>query len=109
MVHFHRIHQAKQDGTCVVDVEGSFRYTKYKSLTDAGEKVAEPGPPYPPLTGWKLLPEDTYKHVGSCIPLVTSGEPKNASANVCCVYYVNALCTCMLGIHLPSWACRGRK
>ena len=44
------------------------------SRVNAGEKVAEPGPPPPPLTEWKLVTEDTFQDVALHIPLVTSGK-----------------------------------
>ena len=69
-----RIHKAKRDNTPVVDVDGSFLYRKYMSRVNAGEKVAEPGPPPPPLTEWKLVTEDTFQDVALHIPLVTSGK-----------------------------------
>ena len=36
-----------KDDTPVVDVDGSFLYRKNISQVNAGEKVAEPGPPPP--------------------------------------------------------------
>ena len=69
-----RMHKAKRDATPDVDVDGSFLYKKYMSQVNAGEKVAEPGPPPPPLTGWKLVSEDTFKDVALHIPLVTSDK-----------------------------------
>ena len=44
------------------------------SRVNAREQVAEPGPPPPPLNGWKLVSEDTFKDVALHIPLVTSGK-----------------------------------
>ena len=69
-----RMIQAKQDGSPVVDVDGSFRYKKYLFLTSTGKNVAEPGPPPPPLTEWKLVSENTFQDVALHIPLVTSGK-----------------------------------
>ena len=79
-----RIHKAKRDDTPVVDVDGSFLYRKYMSRVNAREKVAEPGPPPPPLTEWKLVSEDTFKDVALHIPLVTSG--KLLYFNLCVLY-----------------------
>lgn len=68
-----RIIQAKQDNNPIVDVDGSFLHRKYLSLANAGKNVAVPGPPTPPLTGWKLVSESTLQDVALHIPLVTSG------------------------------------
>ena len=32
-----RVNQAEQEGTAIVDVDGSYLYRKYESLTEAGD------------------------------------------------------------------------
>ena len=66
--------QAEQEGTGVVDVDGSYLYRKYVPLTEAGEQVSLPGHPSPPLTGWKSVTEGTYQTIAPSIPPVTSGQ-----------------------------------
>ena len=52
MFFFHRMHKAEHDGSPVVDVDGSYMYKKFKSLTDAGIPAAMPtGLPPPPISG----------------------------------------------------------
>ena len=54
--------QAEQEGTGVVDVDGSYLYRKYVPLTEAGEQVSLPGHPSPPLTGWKSVTGNLPDH-----------------------------------------------
>ena len=67
------MNQARQEGTCVVDVDGSYLYRKYKTLTEAGESVALPSCPPPPLSGWVSVKDDSYQIVAPSIPSVTAG------------------------------------
>ena len=67
------MNQAQQEGTSVVDVDGSYLYRKYRSLTDAGKQVALSACPSPPISGWRSVTEDTYRTIAPSIPLVTSG------------------------------------
>ena len=69
-----RLNQAEQEGTAIVDVDGSYLYRKYESLTEAGEQVSLPGHPSPPLAGWKSVTEETYQSIAPSIPPVTSGN-----------------------------------
>ena len=70
----YRVIQAKQEGTPVVDVDGSYLYRKYKLLSEAGEHVSQPQPPSPPPPGWKVVNESTYKDIAPSIPIVTIGN-----------------------------------
>ena len=99
MSPWSRIQEAKRDGTPVVNVDGSYVYQKYISLTEAGENIAQPGLPPPPLTEWKLVSETTCKDIAIHIPLVTSGEFKNS---VMCLF--KHIVPCFIrrfGVYLP--------
>ena len=66
------MHKAKQDGCPVVDVDGSYVYKKFKSLTNASIPAVMPtGLPPPPIIGWFLVNEDTYLSLSTSIPPVT--------------------------------------
>ena len=67
------MNQAEEEDTAIVDVDGSYLYRKYVSLTEAGEEVSIPAFPSPPLAGWKSVTEDTYQTIAPSIPPVTSG------------------------------------
>ena len=75
------------------------------SRVNAGEKVAEPGPPPPPLTEWKLVTEDTFKDVALHIPLVTSGKLLCFLIYVCFIFTSGVTPMYRFGVYLPCWAC----
>ena len=83
----HRVNQAQQERTAVVDVDGSYLYRKYRSLTEAGVQVSLPACPSVPLTGWNPVNEETCQAIAPSIPRVTSGKQID-----CCVY-----------IHCDKW------
>ena len=83
----HRVNQTQQEGTAVVDVDGSYLYRKYRSLTEAGVQVSLPAYPSVPLTGWNPVNEETCQAIAPSIPHVTSGKQID-----CCVY-----------IHCDKW------
>ena len=44
-----RMHEVEEEGSPIVDVDGSYVYKKYKSLTEAGVSVTLPSAPPPPI------------------------------------------------------------
>ena len=73
-------------------MDGSYLYRKYRSLTDAREQVAMPDPPSRPLTGWKLVLEETYRTLRLALPLGfwatrgNGGECQPSSILPCALY-----------------------
>lgn len=92
----HRVNQAQLEGTAVVDVDGSYLYRKYRSLTEAGVQVSLPVCPSVPLTGWNPVNEETCQAIAPSIPRVTSG-----------VTVINGLVLllCRFGVYLLSGSC----
>ena len=68
---FFRVKQAHQEGTSVVDVDGSYLYRKYKALVESGEQVVLPS--VPAIAGWVSVTEVNYQNVAPSMPSVTSG------------------------------------
>ena len=66
------VNQAEQEGTAIVDLDGSYLYRKYESLKNAGEQVSLPADPSPPLAGWKSVKEETYQAIAPSLPLATA-------------------------------------
>ena len=77
---------ALEEGTPVVDVDGSYLYRKYKMLVDAGKHVSLPARPPPPITGWVSLTEENRLSVSSSMPSVTQGE------HCSCLLWIVFLC-----------------
>ena len=65
--------QAEQEKTPVIDVDGSYLYKKYLSLTEGGQNVSLLGYPSPPIAGWKTVTESTCLSIASTLPSVSSG------------------------------------
>ena len=70
---FFRVKQAHQEGTSVVDVDGSYLYRKYKALVESGEQVVLASVPAVHITGWVSVTEVNYQNVAPSMPSVTSG------------------------------------
>ena len=70
----YRVIQAHQESNLIVDVDGSYLYKKYRSLADAGNHVSLPSAPMPPISGWKVVTDNTYKEIVPTIHAVTSGK-----------------------------------
>eukprot|EP00731_Ephydatia_muelleri_P024343 Em0016g614a len=68
-----RINEAVVDNMTVVDVDGSYLYKKYKTLTDAGHVLAPLTAPPPPPSGWVTVSSENYTQVAPDIPTVTVG------------------------------------
>jgi len=106
--HTYRVKQAEQEGSSVVDVDGSYMYLyrKYKALIDSGKSVVLPTHPSPPMTGWLLITEENYRTVGLSVPSVTTGNQS------CAIFVLVLLTSCChrFGVYLPSGSCgtRGR-
>ena len=92
--------KVEQEGLAVVDVDGSYLYRKYETLTKAGEEVSLPSVLPPPISGWIM------QSLAPTIPPVTQG--------ILCIYiYHNCVdCMCLLrvrfGVHIfgrPCWPC----
>ncbi len=63
-----------------VDIDGSYLYKKYKSMTDAGNDVNPLGPPPQPAQGWaRVLLSNTDEE--SLSTLVTSLRSVTAGNN----------------------------
>ena len=58
---YSRINQAEEEGTSVVDVDGSYLNRKYKKLAGSGKDVVQPDHPSPPLSEWQIMNENTCK------------------------------------------------
>ncbi|KAL5493382.1 hypothetical protein EMCRGX_G014558 [Ephydatia muelleri] len=69
-----RINEAVVDNMTVVDVDGSYLYKKYKTLTDAGHVLAPLTAPPPPPSGWVTVSSENYTQVAPDIPTVTVGD-----------------------------------
>ena len=83
--------QAEQEGTSVVDVDGSYLYKKYRSLVDAGQQVSLPAYPSPPISGWKSVTDVTHQAIAPSIPAVISGGASNIILNPGNIYVVALL------------------
>ena len=57
----------------IVDVDGSYLYRKYKTLSDAGENVLLPSIPPPPISGWTAMTSENYQSLALSVPPVTHG------------------------------------
>lgn len=70
-----RIRQIVSEGKSdvVVDVDGSYLYSKYRKLCDAGANLAPLPKPLPPQAGLGYLTPDNYASKSSSIPTVTQG------------------------------------
>jgi hypothetical protein len=68
------VKKVNEDGTEIVDVDGSYVYRKYKSLADAGKNVSLPTTPPPPISGWITMSSANYQALTSSIPPVTHGK-----------------------------------
>ena len=44
-------------------------------LTEAGESVALPTSPSPPISGWKIITEENHRTIVLSVPCVTPGMP----------------------------------
>ena len=73
MVMVCMIHEAKQSGDEVVDVDGSYLWRKYQRVSESGVSVFPVGAPSPPLTGWESVTEANHKDYADKIPQVTAG------------------------------------
>ena len=69
-----RVKEAVQESKEVVDVDGSYIYCKYKLLTDAGEHVARPACPSPPISGWVAITDENREAIALSLPAVTAGK-----------------------------------
>ena len=65
--------EVEQEGLAIVDVDGSYLYRKYKTLTKAGEKVSLPSVPLPPISGWTTMSDENYMSLAPTMPPVTQG------------------------------------
>ena len=66
--------QVEQEGTPVIDVDGSYLYRKYKKLDEAGRCVQlPPHHPPPPISGWITLTNENHESLAPTIPPVTQG------------------------------------
>ena len=57
----------------IVDVDGSYLYRKYKTLSDTGESVLLPSIPPLPISGWTTMTSDNHQTLAPSIPPVTHG------------------------------------
>ena len=73
---FRRVEQAVTEKTPVVDIDGSYLYQKYKSLSDSGKTVMFPACPSKPLHGWRAVNKDNYQNIALLLPIVPSGKVK---------------------------------
>lgn len=71
--HFNRMKKVEVEAVPVVDVDGSYLYRKYKTLSDAGKHVSIPSIPPPPITGWTVMNGENYQSLAPTIPPVTQG------------------------------------
>jgi hypothetical protein len=69
-----RVNETERENRPIVDVDGSYLYRKYKSLTESGVQVEPPLNPPPPLSGWTVVKQDNFQSIASSIPPVTSGS-----------------------------------
>ena len=71
---FHRIQQAKQEGSKVIAGDGSYTSKKHQRLQQAGNQVPSLGiPPKPPL-GWENVNDQNYEALN--LPKLSSGMLK---------------------------------
>ena len=64
--------QVEQEGTPVIDVDGSYLYRKYKKLDEAGRCVQlPPHHPPPPISA---LTNENHESLAPTIPPVTQGR-----------------------------------
>ena len=70
----YRVKEANEENKEVVDVDGSYLYRKFKLLTDAGEHVAHPACPSPPVTGWVAITDENRETIALSLPPVTPGK-----------------------------------
>ena len=56
---YSRVNQAEEEGTPVVDVDGSYVYRKYNKLAGSGKHVTQPDDPSPPPSGLQIVNEIT--------------------------------------------------
>ena len=70
----HRICKVLEEGSQVVDVDGTYLYQKQQSLKQSIRQVAPLPPPAPPLAVWEVVTDNSVNTVAVSIPIVTSGE-----------------------------------
>ena len=56
-----RIHEAKQTGDRVTDVDVLYLWRKYQRMSKSGVSVVPVGVPSMPLTGWESVTEANHK------------------------------------------------
>ena len=67
-----RVNETERENRPIVDVDCSYLYGKYKSLTESEVQVELPLNPPPPISGWRVVKQDNFESIASSIPPVTS-------------------------------------